>query len=143
MVFDPSLYERQRRNLQQRFAGQSSLNAYQKYLSQTQANRAMQQIEEAPFGAAREVPRLTSGYAQRGLTGKGVKSGVYNRALGEYGQQQARRTGFAQQDLAELLRGYQLRESQYGSEYETGLSDLEADKTRQIAADAAALINLR
>jgi len=143
MVFDPALYERQRRNLQQQFAGQSALNAYQKYLQQTQAQRGIQQIEEAPFGAAREVPRLTSSYGQRGLTGMGVKSGVYNRALGEYGQQQARRMSYAQQDLADLLRGYQLREAQYQQQYETGLADLEADKARQIAQDAAELLNLR
>jgi hypothetical protein len=143
MVFDPALYERQRRNLQQQFAGQSALNAYQKYLQQTQAQRGIQQIEESPFGIRREVPRLTSAYGQRGLTGQGVRSGIYNRALGEYGQQQTRRLGFAQQDLADMLRGYDLRQSQFQSGYETGLADLESDKARQIAADAAALINLR
>jgi hypothetical protein len=143
MVFDPALYERQRRNLQQNLAQQSAFNAYERYLADTRAQRGIQDIEESAFGIRREVPRLTSAYGQRGLTGQGVKSGVYNRALNEYGQQRTRELSRAQQDLASALRGYDLRQAGFQSGYETGLADLEAEKARQIAADAAALINLR
>jgi hypothetical protein len=143
MVFDPSLFERQRRNLQQNFAQQSALNTYQRYLAQQQGERGIRDIEESAFGTRREVPRLTSSFARRGLTGQGVRSGVFNRALNEYGQQRARELGEGQQSLADALRGFDLRQGQYLSGYETSLADLEADKTRQIAQDAQALLTLR
>lgn len=143
MVFDPSLYERQRRNLQESFSQQSALNAYQKFLAQKEAERGIRDINEAAFGFRREVPRLTSSFAQRGLTGRGVQSGVYNKALTEYGQQRARQLGEAQGSLADMLRGYELRQGQLLSGYETSLADLEAAKARQIAQDAQALLNLQ
>jgi hypothetical protein len=143
MVFDPALYERQRRGLQQNLAQKGSFNAYQRYLSNLQGERGLQDVQESAFGIRREVPRLTSAYGQRGLTGKGIKSGIYGRALNEYGQQQAKQTGRMQQDLQDSLRGYDLRQAGYQSEYDTGLADLESQKTAQIAQDAAALLNLR
>lgn len=143
MAYDPAAYERQRRNLQSNFANQAALNAYQRYLSDTQANRGISEIQDAAFGVKREVPRLTSAFGQRGLQGKGVKSGVYNRALTDYGTQRAKELGYAQQDLASAQRGYDLRGTQYASTYEQSLADLEAQKAAQIAADAAALLNLR
>lgn len=143
MVFDPSLFERQRRNIQQSFAEQSALNAYQRYLANQQGQRGIRDIEEAAFGFRREVPRLTSSYAQRGLTGKGVKSGVFNRALTEYGQQRTRQLSEAQGSLADAMRGYDLRQGQLLSGYETSMADLEAAKARQIAQDAQALLSLQ
>jgi hypothetical protein len=143
MVFDPSLFERQRRNLQQSFAEQSAFNTYQRYLANQQGERQIRDVEEAAFGARREVPRLTSAYGRRGLTGQGVRSGVFNRALNEYGQQRTRQLGEGRQSLADSLRGFDLRQGQYLSGYETGLADLEADKAQQIARDAQALLTLR
>lgn len=143
MVFDPSLFERQRRGLQESFAEQSALNAYQRFLAQKEAERGIRDINEAAFGFRREVPRLTSSFAQRGLTGKGVKSGVFNKALTEYGQQRTRQLGEAQGSLADMLRGYDLRQSQLLSGYERSMADLEAAKARQIAEDAQALLRLQ
>ena len=122
---------------------QSALNAYQRFLAQKEAERGIRDINEAAFGFRREVPRLTSSYAQRGLTGKGVKSGVFNRALTEYGQQRTRQLGEAQGSLADMLRGYDLRQGQLLSGYERSMADLEAAKARQIAQDAQALLNLQ
>lgn len=143
MVFDPSLYERQRRGLQESFAEQSALNAYQRYLAQQQGQRGIRDIEEAAFGFRREVPRLTSAYGRRGLTGQGVRSGIFNRALTEYGQQRTRGLGEAQQSLTDALRGFDLRQGQFLSGYERSLADLEANKARQIAQDAQSLLTLR
>lgn len=143
MVFDPSLFERQRRGLQESFSEQSALNAYQRFLAQKEAERGIRDINEAAFGFRREVPRLTSSFAQRGLTGKGVRSGVFNKALTEYGQQRTRQLGEAQGSLADMLRGYDLRQSQLLSGYERSMADLEAAKARQIAQDAQALLSLQ
>jgi hypothetical protein len=148
MAFDPSLFEQQRRNLLGNFAQQSALNAYQRYLSETRGQRPILSLQEAAFsrtptGGLGEVPKLTSSYARRGLTGKGMRSGIYNEALSSYAKNRARQLGYAQEDLASALRGSDVQQTGYESSLRTGMQDLEANKARQIAADAQALLGLR
>jgi hypothetical protein len=148
MAFDPSLYEQRRRNLLGDFAQQSALNTYQRYLAETRGQRPILSLEEAAFsrtptGGLGQVPKLTSSYARRGLTGKGMRSGIYNEALSSYAKNRARELGYAREDLAGSLRGYDMAGTNLESGLATGLQDLEADKSRQIAADAQALLNLR
>lgn len=148
MAYDPSLFEQQRRNLLGNFAQQSALNAYQRYLAETRGQRPILNLEEAAFsrtptGGLGEVPKLTSSYARRGLTGKGMKSGIYNEALSSYAKNRARQLGYAREDQAGALRGYDIQKTGYESDLSTGMQDLEANKARQIAADAQALLGLR
>lgn len=148
MAYDPSLFEQQRRNLLGNFAQQSALNAYQRYLAETRGQRPILNLEEAAFsrtptGGLGEVPKLTSSYARRGLTGKGMRSGIYNEALSSYAKNRARQLGYAREDQAGALRGYDIQKTGYESDLSTGMQDLEANKARQIAADAQALLGLR
>jgi len=148
MAFDPAIFEAARRNLLANFSQQAAMNAYQRYLAQTRAMRPIEAAQQRAFGPTAsggmgEVPRLTSSYARRGLYGQGVRSGLYGQALNEYSRQRARDLGYAQQDLEQMLRGYDLRQTGMQSEYERGLADLERDKARQIREDAQALLNLR
>lgn len=148
MAFDPSYFEQQRRNLFQNYAQQAALNAYQRYLAETRGQRPITELEESAFGFSPsgqmgQVPKLTSSYARRGLTGQNVRSGIYDRALQSYAKERAKQLGYAREDLAGTQRGYDLAEAQGKAGYETGLQDLESQKARQIAADAQALLNLR
>jgi hypothetical protein len=72
-----------------------------------------------------------------------MKSGIYKEALSSYAKNRARNLGYAREDQAGALRGYDLSKSNLESNLATGLQDLEADKARQIAADAQALLQLR
>ena len=148
MAFDPSLFEQQRRGLQNTFGQQAALNTYRKYLAETTGQRPITTLKEAAFGTTSggglgEVPKLTASYGKRGLQGQGIKSGLYNRALGQYASDRARNLGYAQTDLANQLQGYDLAQVQGQENYDLGLKDIETDKSRQIAADAAALLALR
>jgi hypothetical protein len=148
MAYDPSLFEQQRRNLLGNFAQQSALNAYQRYLAETRGQRPILNLEEAAFsrtptGGLGEVPKLTSSYARRGLQGKGMRSGIYNEALSSYAKNRARQLGYAREDQAGALRGLDVQKTGYESDLSTGMQDLEANKARQIAADAKALLELR
>ena len=148
MAFDPSIFEQQRRGLLNTFAQQSALNAYQRYLAETRGQRPILNLEEAAFGRTPtgglgEVPKLTSSYARRGLQGQGMKSGIYNEALSSYAKNRARQLGYAREDQAGALRGYDIQKTGYESDLSTGMQDLEANKARQIAADAQALLQLR
>jgi len=143
MAYDPSLFEQQRRGLQTSFAQQQALNTFKRYLAETAGQRPITQIQEAAFGIQKQVPRLTANYGKRGLQGMGVRSGVYSKALGDYASERARQLGYAQTDLANQLRGYDLAQAQGLESYQESLKDLETNKARQIAADAAALLELR
>jgi hypothetical protein len=148
MAYDPSLFEQQRRNLLGNFAQQAALNAYQRYLAETRGQRPILSLEEAAFsrtptGGLGEVPKLTASYAKRGLQGKGMRSGIYNEALSSYAKNRARQLGYAREDQAGALRGYDIQKTGYESDLSTGMQDLEANKARQIAADAQALLQLR
>lgn len=142
MAYDESYYDRLRANALSSYTQNAAMNAYRKYLAETTGQRPILELQEAAFGARKEVPRLTASYGRRGLQGSGVKSGVYSKALSDYGTQRARQLGYAQQDLAQSLRGYDLADTGYQSEYQRSLSDIEAQKTRDIAADAAALAKI-
>ena len=148
MAIDPSIYEAARRNLLSQFAQQAALNAYQRYLAETRGQRPILALEEAAFGRTPsgrlgEVPRLTSSYGRRGLQGMGVQSGIYKQAMENYARQRERQLGYAREDLAGTLRGFDLAGTQAQQQLETGLADVEAQKARQISQDAAALLNLR
>ena len=148
MAFDPAQFEAARRNLFDQYAQEAALNAYQRYLAQTRGQRPILQLEEAAFGrtaAGRlgQVPALTASYGRRGLQGMGTTSGIYKQALENYAKQRERSLGYAREDLASALRGYDLGATQSQQRLETGLADLERTKARQIAEDAQALMNLR
>jgi hypothetical protein len=130
------------------FTQQAAMNAYRQFLARNQAQRQIEDYTRQAFGPTAtgglgEVPRLTSSYARRGLYGQGIRSGAYDRALNEYARRRAQTMGRAQEDLASSMRGFELAESGYRSDYERGLADLEREKARQISQDAQALLNLR
>lgn len=140
MAFDPSLFERRRRSYEQQYGAQTAMGAYQRFLSQTRGQRQQQAYQR---GVEEQLPRVTSSYGKRGLYGKGVRSGVYRRGLEQFGMEAARQRGYMSEDLENTLRGYDLQQALALSNYEQNLADLEAEKARQIAADAAALLELR
>jgi hypothetical protein len=142
MAYDPATYEALRRNALQQYSQSAAMNAYRRFLTESRGQRPILDLEEAAFGARREVPRLTAGFGRRGLQGQGVKSGIYSRALSDYGTQRARQLGYAREDLASNLRGYDLSEAGYKSQYEDTLADIERRKAQDIAADARALLNI-
>jgi len=148
MAFDPAIYEAARRSLFNQYAQQAALNAYNRYLAETRGQRPILALEEAAFGRTAggglgEVPRLTSSYGRRGLQGMGTRSGIYKQALENYAKQRERSLGYAREDLASGLRGYDLAATQAQQQFESGLADLESAKARQIAADAQKIMNLR
>jgi len=140
MAFDPSLFESRRRALEQQYGAQSAMSAYQKFLAQTRGQRQQQDYQR---NVEQTLPRLTSAYGRRGVYGQGVRSGIYRRGLEQFGMETARQRGFMSEDLENALRGYDLQQQLALRNYEQNLADLEAEKARQIAADAAALLELR
>jgi len=146
MAYDPSLFEARRRGLTQQYGASAALNAYQQYLAKQAGERQME-----TFGRESEtqLKRLSSAYSKpasmggRGLYGMGIRSGVYNRALSDYATEAARQRGYLSGDLATQQREYELKSNQLLANLQSQLTDLESEKAKQIAADAAALLQLR
>lgn len=143
MAYDASYFEGLRRQALANYTTRAAQNAYQRYLAQTRGERPILEMKEAAFGARKEVPRLTASYGRRGLTGTGVKSGVFNKALSDYASSRTRQLGYAQQDLTSALRGYDLSAEDLFKQYEESQKDIKEAETRSIAADANELLNLR
>lgn len=142
MAYDESIYTGQRANLLSQYTSDAAMNAYRRYLAELQGSRQIQALKERPFGAAKEVPRLTSSYARRGLKGKGIKSGIYSRAMSDYGKAFTEALGRAQTDYEQQLRGFDLTAAGLKSAYERGLQDVETQKARDIAADALKVLEV-
>jgi hypothetical protein len=140
MAIDTSVYERQRRGIDEDYAAKSATNAYSRFLSQQRGDRA---ISDYTQGFQRSVPNLTAAYGHRGLTGGGVRSGVYGKAMQNYVGDYQRNLSRQQADQATGLRQYDLSEAQLASARDKALSDMETDKAKEIANAASYLAALK
>lgn len=140
MAIDTSIYERQRRGINEDYAAKSATNAYSRFLSQQRGDRA---IADYSRDFQRGTPKLTAAYGRKGLTGGGVQSGVYGRAMqryvGDYSQSMDRQLA----DQQGQMRQYDLSEAQLASARDRALSDMETDKAKEIANAASYLSALK
>jgi hypothetical protein len=136
-AIDTSLYERQRRNIGEQYSRQAAINALGRFNAQQRGNR---QIADYTQNFQRQTPRFTASYGRRGLTGGGVRSGVYQKALQNYVGDYNQGLNRSYADLQGELNQYDLNAAQLQSDYQRGLTDLEIDKAKEIA-NAAQYLN--
>lgn len=140
MAYDPSMFENRRRGLTQQYGAESAMNEYARMLAQQRGSRSLGEFQRQ---VTKQIPQFGRSFGRKGLQGQGVKSGLFNRAIKEFGQEAARQQGYTTQDLADEQRQFQLREAQARSGLEQSLLDLESEKARQIAESAQGLLALR
>jgi hypothetical protein len=140
IAIDTSVYERQRRGINEDYGAQSATNAYARFLSQQRGERS---IADYTQGFKRGLPNLTAAYGRKGLAGGRVRSGVYGRSMqnyiGDYTQGLNRQLA----DVATQNRQYDLTEAQLSSARDRALADMESDKAKEIALAAQYLSALR
>ena len=140
MAIDTSVYERQRRGITEDYGAKSATNAYSRFLSQQRGERG---INDYTKSFQRSVPSYTAKYGRRGLTGGGVKTGIYQNAmrnyLGDYNQNLNRMYA----DQASEGRQYDLTEAQLTAARDRALADMETDKAKEIAMAATYLSALK
>ena len=87
MALDTSIYERRRRDVNADYTDRAATNAYSRFISQQRGERGIQDYTQS---FSRNTPKFTAGFGKRGLTGGGVKTGIYQNAmknyLGDYNQ---------------------------------------------------------
>ena len=140
MALDTSIYEAQRRGINQDYSTKAATNAYSRFLSQQRGDRA---IADYSRDFKRQMPGVTAAYAKRGLTGGGVQSGVYGNAMknyvGDYQQNLSRQYA----DQATEGRQYDLTAAQLTAARDRALADMETDKAKEIANAAQYLSMLK
>lgn len=140
MAIDTSVYERQRRGIEEDYSSKSAINAYSRFLSQQRGERG---ITDYTQSFKRSMPKYTASYGRRGLTGGGVRSGVYQNAmrnyLGDYNQNLNRMYA----DQTTEGRQYDLTEAQLTAARDRSLADMETDKAKEIALAASYLSALK
>ena len=139
MAYDPAAFERRRRATGAGFTAQSSMNEYARMLAQTRGSRSLGDFER---NVTQAIPQFGCTYGKRGLYGQGIKSGIFNRALGEFGASAARSRGRLQEDIAQEQRGFDLRGEQYLSDYDRLMKDIAEEEASAIAQTSASLLNL-
>lgn len=139
MAYNPAEFERRRRATGSAFTAQSAMNEYARMLAQTRGSRNLGDFERSVTQA---IPQFGRTYGKRGLYGQGVKSGLFSRALGEFGAESSRQQSQLEQDIAQQQRQYELQGAGYQAQYEGALADLEGEKARLIGDTATGLLNL-
>jgi hypothetical protein len=137
MVYDPSAFNRRRTANIGGFAAESSVNEYARQLAQTRGTRAQQDFERQ---VTEQIPQFGRSYGKRGLYGQGIKSGIFNKALGAFGAQAARQRANLSEDITGEQRQYQLKGENLLSNYERTDKDISEDEL--IAQTAQSLLNL-
>lgn len=140
MAYDPSIYEAQRRSYADNYASTGAMNAYSNFLSQQRGQRDLGDLQTQWQQA---TPKFIAGYGRRNLINPNIRSGAFSRALQDFSNQNIRQISDAQQALDQQQQMFQLGQQNLLGSYNSNLSNLEADKARQIAADAQALLQYR
>jgi len=140
MSVDSGYYEGLRRGVEQEYAAGMAGNTYSQTLARNRGNRDLSFMRQS-FG--RQTPSFTSTFAQRGLGGGGIKSGVMQRSMSNYLGDFQRNYSSAETDLADQLRGFDLSAAQMGAQRTSSLADIELQKAREIAFAAQNIEALR
>ncbi len=140
MAYDPSVYEAQRRNLMQNYAAEGSMNAFARTLSRQRGERGLAQMQQ---DYEKALPQIRTGYAKRGQISPNVRSGSFAKALREFAIERIKNQSQAAQDLALELGQQDVQERMRQERFNQTMQDLEADKARQIAQDAQAILQYR
>lgn len=129
-------YEGQRAAAGQTYRASKDRNAYARFLAQQRGARRKFDLQQ---GYEQQAPRVVSSFTRRGLAGPGVRSGVYERGLTEFAKRNLDELTSAQRDLSEALENADLSDAELLSQYQQRLLDIEGEKQRKIAEQAAML----
>lgn len=133
-------YMQKKAALGQGYASKTAANTYSQFLAQQRGNRQMADVRQQ-FKA--QTPKVMNAYLRRGLSGPGVRSGVYERGLSDFAKQQTTAENETQQAINEAIDALRQQRVDMDAEYQRELADLELQKANEQAQAAATLLAFR
>lgn len=134
--FDYMGYNQKKRAAGAGYASKTAANTYAQFLSQQRGSRKKFDLQKQ---YEKQAPQVVGSFTKRGLAGPGVQSGIFQKGMIDFGNQNV-------QDLADLNRSQneemqQLKydDAQNRAEYDQQIAELEAQKQASIASAAATL----
>lgn len=136
MAINFSPYQSAKRDLTSQYGASAARNAYSQFLARTRGNRKLADVKEQ-YG--RQFPGFVSNYQQRGLTGPGIQSGIYQQALSDFAKRQFTDVNAIQQGINQEINNLAMQQRDAQAQYKQQLAALELQKARDIANQAALL----
>lgn len=113
-----------------------SANAYSQFLAQQRGNRQLADVRKQ---YQMQTPKVMNAYLRRGLSGPGVRSGVYERGLSDFAGQQATAMDDVQQAMNQTLDQLAQQRRDIRAQYDMDVANLEMEKANAQAQAAATL----
>jgi hypothetical protein len=129
-------YEGQKAAAKESYDASTAKNAYARFLAQQRGARRKFDLQQ---GYEQQAPRVVSSFTRRGLAGPGVRSGVYERGLTEFAKRNLDELVRTEEDISSALRGSELDDASLLAQYNQRLIDIDQEKQRRIAEQAALL----
>ena len=134
--FDYMGYNQKKRAAGSGYASKQAANTYAQFLSQQRGARKKFGIQQ---DYEKQAPKVVGSFTKRGLAGPGVQSGIYQRGLTDFAQQNFMDLSDLNRDQDEEMQRLQFEGRQNTAEYDQQIAELEAQKQASIAQAAATL----
>lgn len=118
------------------YQSKTSANTYARFLSQQRGARKKFDLEK---GVEKQTPRVVGSFTRRGLAGPGVQSGIYQKGLTDFAQENFRNMADLNSEQDMEMQQFDLNSRQAQAEYDQQIAELEAQKQASIANAAATL----
>ena len=133
-------YERQRGDIENKYATDTATQAYGRFLGQQRYDRGAADMTRN-FGQSYAPQK--SRFGQRGLSGGGIRSGAMQQSMGRFVGDYQRDYTRAQQDQTQANQQYDLGQANLDQWRQKALQGVEDDKANEIAWAAQNLQQLR
>ena len=122
------------------FAKASIHNTFNQGRAATMGRRSQEAFQR---GFDRSMPKFTAGFAQRGLSGGGISSGVFRNAMQQRIGDFTRQQGYNTADLFDQDQQFNFNRDGYAATLNSELANLNAGKAATIAGTAQHLTALK
>ena len=137
---DLSPYQDQTNSAMTNFANRSAQNSFSRNAAQVSGNRNVADFRQ---GFRRNLPKWGAGFAQRGLSGGGIQSGVHNRAMQNFLGDYTRDMGRMQEDNFNTDQQFGFNQAQFTADRDSAMADIATRKAQMIAQTAQGIASLR
>jgi len=140
MAYDPTVYDARRRNAQNAYGENEAMQLYSRFLSQNAFNRGKRDLTQSYDDA---TPKLFASFGRSGRNTANVKSGATGVGANRLAQSRIDALGQLQGNYDQ--QNYLADKQSFDSlgNYKNLLADIESEKTRAQAEDAAIIMNRR